>query len=235
MESLQEKWNGRVSECQSIDECLSLMVEFAQVLEFDCVAYGVRMPFNITQPKTVLVNNYPEIWQQTYAENNYLEKDPTVAHALRSVLPVVYSEKLFENSRDFYEDAVSAGIEHGWAQPVYDARSCGLVSFTRQGAPISELELSEKSSSLMWLSQAIHSTVGQLIIERDYPESLIQLTSREAEVLRWTAVGKTSGEIAIILGISERTVNFHINNSMEKLVCNNKTAAAIKATLLHLL
>lgn len=235
MDTMQEAWLGRLCECTCSEDHLKLMVEMANSLDFDYVAYGVRIPFNIIKPTTVLVNNYPESWQKTYADNNYVEVDPTVKHALRSVLPVEYDDQLFEGSRDFYEDACAAGVRYGWALPVYDARSCGLVSFTRSGSKPTEAELSEKSSKLTWLSQATHSAVSQLIIERDYPESLVQLTAREVEVLRWTAVGKTSGEIAMILSISGRTVNFHINNTMEKLDCNNKTATAIRATLLQLI
>ncbi len=38
----------------------------------------------------------------------------------------------------------------------------------------------------------------------------LQLSAREAEVLRWCSIGKTSWEISEILAISERTVNFHL-------------------------
>jgi len=37
------------------------------------------------------------------------------------------------------------------------------------------------------------------------------------------------------MGISERTVNFHINNLMTKMNVTNKTAAAIRAALMGLL
>ncbi|MFH4351257.1 LuxR C-terminal-related transcriptional regulator, partial [Acinetobacter baumannii] len=55
------------------------------------------------------------------------------------------------------------------------------------------------------------------------------------EALRWTAEGKTSAEIAQILGVTERTVNFHLSNSMQKLNVNNKISAAIRAVMLGLL
>ena len=67
------------------------------------------------------------------------------------------------------------------------------------------------------------------------PETQAQLTAREIEVLRWTAEGKTSNEIAQILSISERTANFHINNILVKLGALNKTQAAVKAAVLGLL
>ncbi|MCM5679129.1 helix-turn-helix transcriptional regulator [Schlegelella sp. S2-27] len=74
-----------------------------------------------------------------------------------------------------------------------------------------------------------------LIAPRLLPEIDVKLSEREVEVLRWTADGKTSNDVADILGISERTVNFHINNAMIKLGASNKTAAAVRAAVLGLL
>jgi DNA-binding NarL/FixJ family response regulator len=55
------------------------------------------------------------------------------------------------------------------------------------------------------------------------------LTPREKEVLTWVGRGKTSAEIATILGLSERTVNFHCNQAMIRLDVINRTQAAVKA------
>jgi LuxR family transcriptional regulator len=49
-----------------------------------------------------------------------------------------------------------------------------------------------------------------------------QLTPREIEVVRWTSEGKTSAEIAIILGLSEHTVISHITSSARKLNAVNR-------------
>lgn len=50
------------------------------------------------------------------------------------------------------------------------------------------------------------------------------LTFREAECLFWCANGKTTREIAIILKISFRTVERHLENIKEKSQCFNKAA-----------
>ena len=42
------------------------------------------------------------------------------------------------------------------------------------------------------------------------------LSPRELEVLTWLRLGKTSWDISMILMISERTVNYHVNNIMRK-------------------
>lgn len=55
------------------------------------------------------------------------------------------------------------------------------------------------------------------------------LTERELETLTWVSRGKSSAEIATVLGISERTVNFHVENAMRKLDVVTRVQAAVKA------
>jgi len=57
----------------------------------------------------------------------------------------------------------------------------------------------------------------------------VHLTEREKEVLTWVSRGKTSSEIAIILGLSERTVNFHCDQAMKRLDVTNRTQAVATA------
>ncbi|VCU68165.1 Transcriptional activator protein LuxR [Pigmentiphaga humi] len=69
----------------------------------------------------------------------------------------------------------------------------------------------------------------------DPPQARTRLSAREAECLRWASVGKTSWETAHIIGVSERTVNFHLGNAFAKLNVNNKQAAVAQAILQGLL
>jgi DNA-binding CsgD family transcriptional regulator len=63
----------------------------------------------------------------------------------------------------------------------------------------------------------------------------ICLSPREIEVLQWLKGGKSSWDISIILRISERTVNFHIRNIMQKLDALNRTQAVAVAIEMGLL
>lgn len=58
---------------------------------------------------------------------------------------------------------------------------------------------------------------------------LVELNEREVETLTWAARGKTSAEIAQILGLTKRTVDFHIDNARIKLGATTRIQAAIKA------
>ena len=52
------------------------------------------------------------------------------------------------------------------------------------------------------------------------------LTAREVEVLHLVARGLTSGEIALELKISEKTVGHHLTHIFNKTSCENRAAAA---------
>jgi DNA-binding response OmpR family regulator len=64
---------------------------------------------------------------------------------------------------------------------------------------------------------------------------LIDLGERERETLTWAARGKTFAEIGEILGLSRRTVEFHLDNARRKLGVPTRTQALIKAALGHLI
>ena len=55
------------------------------------------------------------------------------------------------------------------------------------------------------------------------------LTKREAEVLAWVAQGKTNRETGIILSLSTRTVQKHLEHVFAKLGVETRTAAILKA------
>ncbi|MBI4683041.1 MAG: helix-turn-helix transcriptional regulator [Nitrospirae bacterium] len=60
-------------------------------------------------------------------------------------------------------------------------------------------------------------------------ETISPLSKREVEVLNWLKNGKSSWDIATILNISERTVNFHVRNIMQKLNAVSRTQAVAVA------
>ena len=62
-----------------------------------------------------------------------------------------------------------------------------------------------------------------------------ELTDREIEALTWVARGKSSTDIAVLMNVSERTVNFHVNNVIRKLGVATRVQAAIRCALLGLI
>ena len=56
-----------------------------------------------------------------------------------------------------------------------------------------------------------NSPAEQVLLKSIYP-----LSGREIEVFHWVATGKSDWEISQILGISTKTVNFHVENVKRK-------------------
>jgi DNA-binding CsgD family transcriptional regulator len=74
----------------------------------------------------------------------------------------------------------------------------------------------------------------RLLLLEEHPttmQSLVPfgLSPREAQVLDWVAQGKTNKEIGVILDLSPRTVQKHLEHIYRKIYVESRTAAAAKA------
>jgi len=62
-----------------------------------------------------------------------------------------------------------------------------------------------------------------------YDATKVFTINAPVETLTWAARGKTSAEIAKLLDLSKRTVDFHIENARTKLGVSTRIQAAVKA------
>ncbi|MDD2750765.1 MAG: autoinducer binding domain-containing protein [Acidithiobacillus sp.] len=221
-------------ECER--KVITMAAELARGLGFDYCTYGLRTPIPLTRTKTAMYSNYPLAWQTIYQEKEYSVIDPTVQQAIRSLSPIFWSDDLFASTPELWEEAQSFGLQAGLAQVCRDIGGMtGLLVLARSGEVVTTTEWQTKACHILWLVQAVHMCMARIVAPKLLPALSVDLSRREAEVLRWTGDGKTAGEIAAILQISERTVNFHISNVITKLQVTNKTAAVLQASLLGLL
>lgn len=212
------------------------LAAIARNLGFDHCAYGLRSPLPLSRQRIVMINNYPAPWQDQYTQRNYLSVDPTVQRALSSSLPILWSDDLFANAREFWEDARGYGLRYGWAQPCRDVHgTLGMLTVARSNEMLTDQEMREKNIQLAWLTQIAHLAMTQVLVKKLVPEANVRLSNQETTVIRWTAEGKTTAEISVIMGLSVRTVTFHIGNVVKKLNASNKTAAAVRAAVLGML
>ena len=63
----------------------------------------------------------------------------------------------------------------------------------------------------------------------------VHLTDRERDSLGWVAEGKSDWEIAMILGLAESTVRFHVDNARKKLGAVNRAQAVARLAAARLL
>jgi DNA-binding CsgD family transcriptional regulator len=70
------------------------------------------------------------------------------------------------------------------------------------------------------------SQIPQLLAEAAMQDPL---SDRERECLFWVSEGKTTDEIALILGVSSNTVNSYITHAIQKFSASNRTMAIATA------
>jgi DNA-binding response OmpR family regulator len=80
------------------------------------------------------------------------------------------------------------------------------------------------------LAAVIESRLRRVARSALWPKR-IDLGERERETLTWAARGKTFAEIGQILGLSRRTVEFHLDNARRKLGVSTRTQALVKAAV----
>ncbi len=217
------------SDIEGIDELLEKAQLIANYLEFEHVAFGVRTSMVGDNSPVILLNTYPIDWLDSYRQSNLVESDPVVKRALTTAYPFLWSD-LKTSAPDFWGAASDFDLNVGWSNPTQHAiNSTSLISFVRHSTELNDKELTCKLPHLLYASSVIEERFFQLTGSKKSSETSISLTSREREVLIWSSIGKTVHEISIILGLTERTINFHISNSIRKLNASNKTSAVVKA------
>jgi DNA-binding NarL/FixJ family response regulator len=85
------------------------------------------------------------------------------------------------------------------------------------------------------LAEVIYARLKGSHPPADPPPPQVDLTDREVETLTWSARGKSSADIGVLMSISERTVNFHITNAMRKLGVATRIQAVVKASIAGLI
>ncbi len=216
-----------------------ILRELASIVDrlgFEYCSYVLRVPVPIASPSVTWSSTYPIPWLDHYFAHNYLDSDPLIKRAARELAPVVWASAESEGQPEFWEEARAHGVHHGWALATHGKHmTTGMLSLARSHEKVSALELSEKEPQLVWLSHVTHGLLGAIETKEVQADVDHHLTPREIEVLRWSAEGKTADEIGTILGISTRTVTFHITSTLSKLGATNKTQAVTKAFLFGLL
>jgi DNA-binding NarL/FixJ family response regulator len=110
------------------------------------------------------------------------------------------------------------------------ALAAGAAGYLLKGAPRAELfaAVREVAAGGSLLAPVATSAVLRRV-RGDAPPSGPTLTSREQAVLEHLARGLGNKQIAAALGISERTVKFHVSSVFTKLGASNRTDAVARA------
>jgi LuxR family quorum-sensing system transcriptional regulator SolR len=236
MESL--RWNDSyqlLRDAKDERQLFERVAAVARQLGFEYCCYGIRVPLPVSNPAVAIFDTYPSGWMQHYQDNKFIDVDPTVREGMTKTGLIIWPEatanapRLWSDARDF---GLRVGVAHSsWAaHGVY-----GLLTLARSQESLTSAEVDSLTLQANWLANLSHALMSEFLVPKLAPEARVELTPRECEVLCWTGEGKTAFEIGQILNISERTVNFHVNNVLLKLGATNKVQAVVKAIAMGLI
>jgi LuxR family transcriptional regulator, quorum-sensing system regulator BjaR1 len=178
----------------------------------------------------VLLSGWPDEWYQRYTELGYVHLDPVARHCFSTTLPFDWSDAPYDAASDLpakrvMTEARDFGMAQGLCVPIHmEGGMQGVVSLV---GPTDHLD-DKARLELHMLALYAHGQLRFLHAGKGLA-SRRAITAREAEVLRWAAMGKTASEIAAVTGLSERTVNQHCENAQRRLGTNNRVHTVVEA------
>jgi len=234
---------------RSSADIAEIFVAAASQFGFDKFSFVSRRRRPDGQIAQYIATNYAPEWRARVQARHYLDIDPTLHRARRSQLPFSWSDlrcsrALLPAQRQLFDEAAASGLRHGFTVPVHMAGGEGLVALAGDMTERDfSLALSHHRHALHLMALHFHELNDIACREErsaacrgaGAAENPAEVTIREAECLLWTARGKSAWETATVLGISERTVNFHVENARRKLSAQTKTQAVVQAIMQNLI
>ena len=206
-----------------------------EALGLDHFALFIRHPVPFTRPKTFLFTTYPPCWIKRYENENYYAVDPILQECSLPGKFIAWGDAVSDKNEIFWREAKADGLTSGFSCSLMASnRATGILSVVSKKALNMSHMLPEQQLRLQYL---LDLSLQSLLRLDDVSMRILDITlsSRELEILKWTAEGKTAAEISLILSISPYTVNFHQKNLQKRFNAPNKTQVASYAAAIGLL
>lgn len=226
----------RLKEAKTAEDKFRVFANAVSDMGFDRSLYGFsRIDSNQEISDNASIHsNFDLSFLTIYEDEKLADHDVSVRHCTVSDLPAPwFDEKTLSHLTDDEIKVERIAKDHGFR--------AGLTIPTREGAgglfggvsvattenSKSEFEraLSACVTDLQLMALCLHADIQRTI----NPYSVDILTPREREVLIWASLGLSSKQTARKLGITFRTVEWHLEQARIKLSANNKIHAVSKA------
>jgi LuxR family transcriptional regulator, quorum-sensing system regulator CviR len=180
---------------------------------------------------SLLVNiSFSEEWFREYNSKEYIQKSAVIRENF-TTYKLQYWTNVWKKLRQ-PEEIISLCMDFDMRQGF----TCGSRSLapSKNGSMFcfssSSMKHDKRSAAILeFITPHLHLALSNIFNQKRLHTNSFELSSREKEVLDWLKQGKSSWDISVILGISERTVNFHVYKIMQKLGATNRPQAVAVA------
>jgi LuxR family transcriptional regulator, quorum-sensing system regulator CviR len=181
----------------------------------------------------VLNVSYPEEWLRIYWQKGYFEVDPVFKTALREPgtqhWETTYQNTCSDKQREFMAEAKEFGLTDGITTGSMDP-ACGVGTFC-SFASAERVDAKRYVPLVEYFGYHVHLALLRTAPKSSQPVApcVKELSLREMTILNWVKNGKTNWEIAKIVGVTERTVRFHVESIFSKLDVTSRSHAVATA------
>lgn len=205
--------------CETLEQIAEVFASTILPLGMTASASGM-----VSGPKSLSANvfhfvNWPPEWLALYLARGYDKKDPVPRWAIISGKPIAWSEMMRtlapdDPGHEVFNAAREWGYSEGFITPVRASDgSLGLISVGGECERLGDAErvfLQGISTAALHRAEAISTPEASSAVAK-------LLSRRERECVSLLLQGFTDREIGAVLGVSEATARFHIDNARRKL------------------
>jgi DNA-binding CsgD family transcriptional regulator len=228
------------------EDLAPVILAVTRSLGFESFMFGVSLSLRPNAESSSFVfTTLPLEWVEIWDERAYVEIDPRVQVGLDTTLPLIWDQATYRGrSRRldaFLDAALEFGVASGVSVPIRDSRSrfavCALNSPILKNDTVRQRLISENIGNIALLGIYFQALIISAILDQRIDPSAAgkPLSARERQCLEMAARGLTTGDIALKLGIAERTAQFHFSNILDKLGVLNRAEAIAKCVKLGLI
>jgi len=209
------------------------LIAAAHAMGFPIIS-GVLMRGALQDPNVRITSlgNTPEPYVHAAKDLGDTRRDPVMASLMTQSVPVIYDQKTYVDAGvgELWEKQAPYGFKTGIAVKLHLPGDKHFLLGVDREEPLPQpgMQLMQMVAGLQLLAAHALTAADRLLSPKLTHDELPKLTKRELDALSWTAQGKTAWEVSVILGMSEKTVNFHLGNAMRKLQVSSKHQAVLK-------
>ena len=237
-----QEYIDSIGRANIVEDIHHVCADLCQECGFEQFIYAASVPTSFVKPSLIIISGYASEWRDHYNTQHYMGVDPTVAYCAHNILPLNWMSLESQVSSNpqlhrFMSEARDFGLNSGISFPIHTAQgdSAMLSLASPEQHHKTQPRIVEAMPYVQLFTAYLHETVRRVFAEQMLPVSHVELTPREQECLLWVTEGKTTWETSQILNISERTVTFHLQNTVDKLGVVNRQQAVARAVALGII
>ncbi len=197
------------------------------------IAQHAHASSGLMQPD--IINNYPQAWRDLFLRREYALSGPVLAACQRRGGAVRWLDleeiiPLTREQREYLEEARNLGLASGCtiASHLPHMPTISVHFVVLNNGPLDRRTF--MMAQLIGIAAAQQArTLWLTKLPRLSAETGERLSPRQIECIKLVARGKTSWEIATVLGISDQTVSEYLTDARRRLSVANRAQLVLKA------